>query len=82
MKKPINDDLQKTSVLIKQYFPDYRVTRKTNHLLLSKQDRKIAMITMDKKIASGQRLLGNVPVINYHRVPNRAQLAANLQQAE
>lgn len=37
---------------------------------------------MDKKIASGQRLLGNVPVINYHRVPNRAQLAANLQQAE
>lgn len=82
VRKPINDDLQKTSVLIKQYFPDYRVTRKTNHLLLSKQDRKIAMITMDKKIASGQRLLGNVPVINYHRVPNRAQLAANLQQAE
>lgn len=82
VRKPINDDLQKTSVLIKQYFPDYRVTRKTNHLLLSKQDKKIAMITMDKKIASGQRLLGNVPVINYHRVPNRAQLAANLQQAE
>ena len=81
-KKPINDDLQKTSMLIKLYFPGYRVTRKANHLLLSKQNKKIAMITIDRKIASGQRLLGNVPVINYHRVPSRAQLAANLQEAE
>ena len=77
-----NDALQKTSVLLKQYFPDYKVTRKANHLLISQQDRKLAMITIDKKIASGQRLLGDVPVINYHRVPSRAQLTANLQDAE
>ena len=77
-----NDGLQKTLVLLKQYFPDYRVTRKSNHLLLSKQDKKIAMITIDKKIATGQRRLGNVPVINYHRVPSRAQLTANLEDAE
>ena len=80
--KPINDSLQKTSALLKQYFPDYKVARKSNHLLISQQNRKIAMITIDKKIASGQRLLGDVPVINYHRVPSRAQLMANLQDAE
>lgn len=81
-KTPLNDGLQKTSTILKQYFPDYRVTRKTNHLLLSQQDKKIAMITIDKKIAIGQRRLGEVPVINYHRVPSRAQLTANLQDIE
>ena len=78
-KTAANDGLQKTSALLKQYFPDYRVTRKPNHLLLSQQDKKVAMITTDKKLAIGQRRLGNVPVINYHRVPSRAQLTANLQ---
>lgn len=74
-----NDALQKTSVILKQHFADYRVTRKANHLLISKNGKKVAMITIDKKIAEGQRRLGNVPVINYHRVPSRAQLTANLQ---
>ncbi|WP_114701708.1 hypothetical protein [Psychrobacter proteolyticus] len=77
-----NDALQKTSAILKQHFADYRVTRKANHLLVSKQDKKIAMITIDKKIAEGQRRLGDVPVINYHRIPSRAQLTANLQDAE
>ncbi|MGE6246417.1 hypothetical protein ACQKCF_10505 [Psychrobacter proteolyticus] len=77
-----NDALQKTSAILKQYFADYRVTRKASHLLVSKQDKKIAMITIDKKIAEGQRRLGDVPVINYHRIPSRAQLTANLQDAE
>ena len=77
-----NDALQKTSALLAQYFPDYRATRKTNHLLVSKQGKKIAMITIDKKVAESQRRLGDVPVINYHRVPSRAQLTANLQEAE
>ncbi|ERL56394.1 MULTISPECIES: hypothetical protein [Psychrobacter] len=81
-KAPVHDGLQKTSALLKQYFPNYRVTRKPNHLLLSQQDKKIAMITIDKKLAIGQRRLGNVPVINYHRVPSRAQLMANLQDME
>lgn len=77
-----NDALQKTSAILKQYFADYRVTRKANHLLVSKQDKKIAMITIDNKIAEGQRRLGDVPVINYHHIPSRAQLTANLQDAE
>ncbi|MEN6671226.1 hypothetical protein AAJP47_12715 [Psychrobacter sp. B38] len=78
-KTPTNDSLQKTLALLKQHFPDYRVTRKTNHLLLSQQDKKIAMITIDKKIATGQRRLGNVPVINYHYVPSHAQLSELLK---
>ena len=79
---PSNDALQKTSVLFKQFFPDYQVTRKAKHLLISQQGKKIAMITIDKKIAEGKRRLGEVPVINYHRVPSRVQLTANLQDAE
>ncbi|WP_105244890.1 hypothetical protein [Psychrobacter sp. Marseille-P5312] len=79
---PSNDALQKTSVLFKQFFPDYQVTRKAKHLLICKQGKKIAMITIDKKIAEGKRRLGEVPVINYHRVPSRAQLATHLQEAE
>ncbi|AOY43656.1 hypothetical protein AOT82_1277 [Psychrobacter sp. AntiMn-1] len=77
-----NDALQKTSALLKQYFPDYRVTRKAKHLLIYKHNKKVAMITIDKKIAEGKRRLGEVPVINYHRVPSRAQLATHLQEAE
>ena len=77
-----NDVLHKTSASLKQDFPDYTITRKANHLLISKSGKKIAMITIDKKIVEGQRRLGEVPVINYHRVPSRAQLTANLQDAE
>lgn len=79
---PNNDALQKTLKLIKQHFPDYRVARKGSHLLISKQGVKIAMITIDKKIAVGQRRLGEVPVMNYHRVPNRTQIATSLQHMD
>ena len=81
-KKPINDALQKTAKMIKQYFPDYGVTRKGSHLLISRQNTKIAMITIDPKLAASQRRLGDIPVFNYHRVPSRTQLDANLQEAE
>jgi hypothetical protein len=81
-KSPPNDALQKTATLLKQYFPDYRVKRKGNHLLIVKQGKKLAMITIDKKLAAGQRRLGDVPIFNYHHAPNRAQLSANLQDAE
>ena len=81
-KKPINDALQKTAEIIKQHFPDYRVTRKGSHLLVTRQNIKIAMITIDPKLAASQRRLGDIPVINYQRVPSRAQLDANLQEAE
>lgn len=81
-KNPVNDALQKTSELFKRHLPDYRVKRKAHHLLVSKKNKKIAMITIDKKLAVGQRRLGGVPVINYHHVPSRAQLVNNLQEAE
>lgn len=81
-KSSPNDALQKTAVILQRHFPSYRVTRRSNHLLIVKQDKKIAMITIDKNIAVGQRRLGEVPIINYHRVPNRAQLSASLQFVE
>ena len=76
-----NDALQKTAILLKDAFPEYQVVHKNKHLLLSKQGKKIAMITVDKKIAIGQRRLGDISVINYHRAPSRAQLVATLTQA-
>lgn len=79
-KTPTNDALHKTLKLLNQHFPDYRVTRKGNHLLITKQGAKVAMITIDKKIAIGERRLGGVPVMNYHRVPSRSQLSTNLQE--
>ncbi len=80
-KSQSNDSLQKTAVLVKQHFPDYRASRRANHLLIAKGDKKIAMITIDNSIAVGQRRLGDVPIINYHRVPSREQLGANLEDA-
>lgn len=75
------DALQKTALLLKLCFPEYQVARKRKHLLISKQGKKVAMITVDKKIAVGQRRLGDIPVINYHRAPSRAQLMATLKRA-
>lgn len=77
--QPANDALQKTAMLLKQHCSDYRVMRRESHLMLTKQGKKIAMITIDKNLPSGQRRLGDVPVINYQRLPNRAQLNASLQ---
>ena len=81
-KLPVNDALQKTEAMLKQSFTDYRVTRRANHLLITRHGKKMAMITIDKSISVGQRRLGDVPIINYHRIPSRAQLSANLQDAE
>lgn len=81
-KTPNNDALHKTLKLVKQHFPDYRVTRKGNHLLITKQGAKVAMITIDKKIAIGERRLGGVLIMNYHRVPSRSQLGINLKDVE
>ena len=69
-----NDALQKTATLLAKSFSAYRVTRRANHLLISQQDKKLAMITIDKKLPIGQRRLGDVPVINYHRVPSQEAL--------
>lgn len=77
-----NDSLQKTAVLIKKHFPNYRASRRANHVLIAKGDKKIAMITIDNSIAVGKRRLGDVPIINYHQVPSRAQLSANLEDVD
>ena len=81
-QSPTNDALQKTLILIKKHFPNYQVSRKANHLSISHQGKKMAMITIDKRVATGQRLLGEVPVINYHRVPTQELLMINLREVK
>lgn len=73
-----NPALQKTARLIEQSFTDVRVTQKPNHLIVSKSGQKIAMITIDKKVAAGQRKLGDALVLNYHQVPSQSTLAHDL----
>lgn len=77
-----NPALKKTAELLRQHFPQYKVTLKSNHVSLSEYGQKIAMLTIDKKIAIGQRRLGDVMVINYHRPPTRAQLDAHLKNPQ
>ena len=79
---PKNDPLQKTAALVKKSFPEYQVSRKAKHLLISRQGKKVAMITIDKSLAAGARRLGEVPIMNYHRVPSRDVLTAHLADAE
>lgn len=81
-KAPPSDALQKTAIMLKQNFPDYKVTRRAKHLLISKRGKKVAVITIDKSIAVGQRRMGEVPIINYHKAPSHAQLSASLQIAQ
>lgn len=70
--------LQKTARLIEQSFAEFRVTQKPNHLIVSKSGQKIAMITMDKKVAAGQRKLGDALVLNYHKTPSPHELTRDL----
>jgi len=79
---PKNDALQKTAALVKKCFPEYQVSRKAKHLLISRQGKKVAMITIDKSLAAGARRLGEVPIMNYHHVPSRDVLTAHLADAE
>lgn len=73
-----NPALQKTARLIEQSFAEFRVTQKPNHLIVSKSGQKIAMITMDKKVAAGQRKLGDALVLNYHKTPSAHELTRDL----
>ncbi|WP_201535233.1 hypothetical protein [Psychrobacter ciconiae] len=70
--------LQKTARLIEQSFAEFRLTQKPNHLIVSKSGQKIAMITMDKKVAAGQRKLGDALVLNYHKTPSAHELTRDL----
>lgn len=75
-----NDALQKTVDLIKKQFPGYRAVRRESHLMVTKKGQKIAMITIDKGMVVGRRLLGDVPILNYHGTPSRAQLQNSLEE--
>ncbi|WP_230659161.1 hypothetical protein [Psychrobacter sp. I-STPA10] len=66
--------LVKLSEFIHRQFPEYEVNIRPQHLLLSNQGKKVAMLTMDNNLATGSRKLGEVMVINLHDIPNKVQL--------
>lgn len=79
--RPINPELQKTARVIERHFSHVQVTQKPNHLLIYHENQKVAMITLDKKVAVGARSLGGIPVINYHKIPTSSQLRQDLTPA-
>ena len=77
-KKPVPSiakNLLKLSHFIKSNFPEYEVSTRNHHLLLAQQGKKLAMLTMDKRIEVGSRDLGGVKVINLHTIPTKTQMA-------
>ena len=66
---PKNDPLQKTAALVKELLSIKSAAKPSIYSLAVKV--KVAMITIDKSLATGARRLGEVPIMNYHRVPSR-----------
>lgn len=59
----------------------YVVQLRQQHVLISQQGSKVAMLTMDKQLATGTRQLGEVIVINYNKLPDRMELLSMLHSS-
>lgn len=57
----------------------YEVKLRQQHVLISDGERKVAMLTLDKKLHRGTRKLGEVLVVNFHRFPSQAQILAAIE---
>lgn len=58
----------------------YNFHLRDNHILVSKQQQKIAMITLDKNKATEVRRLGEVTVFNFDKMPSVERVAVKLSE--
>lgn len=63
---------------ISSHFPDFEATVREHHLVLQRHSKKVAMITLDNNVALGRRRLGDVAVINFHKLPSVEELKIEL----
>ncbi|PNK60154.1 hypothetical protein [Psychrobacter sp. FDAARGOS_221] len=75
--KPSQDmlSLQKR---ITKHFPDFSATARESHLILERNAKKVAMLTIDTNADLGRRRLGEVAVINFHSMPSVEELRVEL----
>ncbi len=77
--KASDKQLYKLQKMIVQHFNEFSVNVRQHHLVLEKNATKVAMLTLDESIDIGRRRLGDVVVINFHNLPNVAELKIELK---
>lgn len=73
-----NRQISKLKERISKHFPDFTAIARENHLILERNARKVAMLTLDTNAALGRRRLGDVAVINFHQLPSVEELRIEL----
>ena len=72
--KASNAQLMKLKNQISKNFPDFNALMRDHHLVLERNAKKVALLTLDVNAALGRRRLGEVTVINFHQVPSVEEL--------
>ncbi|WP_296204706.1 hypothetical protein [Psychrobacter sp. UBA3962] len=76
--KTSNEQLLKLKNLISKNFPDITALMREHHLVLERNAKKVALLTLDVNAALGRRRLGEVTVINFHKLPSVEELRIEL----
>lgn len=76
--KASNTQLLKLKNQISKNFPDFNALMREHHLVLERNAKKVALLTLDVNAAIGRRRLGEVTVINFHQIPSVEELRIEL----
>ena len=76
--KASNEQLLKLKNQISKNFPDFTALMREHHLVLERNAKKVALLTLDANAALGRRRLGEVTVINFHKLPSVEELIIEL----
>lgn len=76
--KASNTQLLKLKNKISKNFPDFNALLREHHLVLERNAKKVALLTLDANAALGRRRLGEVTVINFHTLPSIEELRIEL----
>lgn len=76
--KASNEQLLKLKNQVITYFPDFTALMRENHLVIERNAKKVALLTLDANAAIGRRRLGEVTVINFHKLPSVEELRIEL----
>lgn len=74
----LNPQLAKLKKQVMQNFPDFTTLLRQQHLVLERNAKKVALLTLDANAALGRRRLGDVVVINFHQLPSVEELRIEL----
>lgn len=78
-KSQPNAEMVKLHQLLSQHLPQVTTTLKHNRILVQGGNNQRLMLTIDKKLKTGSRQLGEAMVINFHRLPSSEVLKQTVQ---